>query len=49
MGFQLSRVDQETSFGLVGMHEQARLIHGTVTIDSAPGDGTTVTITCPLR
>ncbi|MBK9745727.1 MAG: GAF domain-containing sensor histidine kinase [Chloroflexi bacterium] len=49
VGFQLSRVDQETSFGLVGMHERARLIHGTVTIDSAPGHGTTVTLTCPLR
>ncbi len=49
VGFQLSKVDQEASFGLVGMHERARLIHGKVTIDSTPGHGTTVTITCPLR
>lgn len=48
IGFQLAKVDQETSFGLVGMRERARLISGMVTIDTAPKQGTTITILCPL-
>lgn len=48
VGFQPGRVDQRNSFGLMGMHERARLINAQVIVDSAPGCGTTVTITCPL-
>jgi signal transduction histidine kinase len=48
VGFQPARVDQHQSFGLMGMHERARLIDAQVTIDTAPAKGTTVTIKCPL-
>jgi signal transduction histidine kinase len=34
--------------GLVGMRERAALLSGEVQIDSAPGEGTTVTARIPL-
>jgi signal transduction histidine kinase len=36
-------------FGLLGMQERADLVHGTISIDSAPGRGTTVRATIPAR
>jgi signal transduction histidine kinase len=36
-------------FGLVGMQERVELMHGTVEVDSAPGKGTTVTASFPVR
>jgi signal transduction histidine kinase len=36
-------------FGLQGMRERAELLGGTLTVDSAPGQGTTVTASFPLR
>lgn len=36
-----------SSLGLRGMAERARLVGGTVTFDSAPGQGTTVTLEVP--
>ena len=39
---------RETSFGLLGMHDRAALLHGTLDVDSAPGRGTTVTLYVPL-
>jgi signal transduction histidine kinase len=36
-----------TGFGLVGMRERAELLGGTVTVDSADGQGTTVTVRLP--
>jgi signal transduction histidine kinase len=35
-------------FGLVGMRERTELLDGTLQIDSAPGQGTTVTVTLPV-
>ena len=35
------------SFGLFSIEERMRHIGGTMRIDSAPGKGTTVTLTCP--
>ena len=35
--------------GLVGMHERARTLGGTVTIDSKPGRGTKVSVDVPAR
>ena len=39
---------KETRFGLRGVRERARLLGGQVTIDSAPGLGTCVTVELPL-
>ncbi|MGV1097876.1 sensor histidine kinase [Thiovibrio sp. JS02] len=36
-------------FGLAGITERVELINGTVRIDSAPGKGTTVTVSAPTR
>ena len=35
-------------FGLVGMSERARLMGGTLTVESAPGAGTAIDVTVPL-
>ncbi len=35
-------------FGLVGMRERAAMIDGAVTLESAPGKGTTVTLRAPI-
>jgi len=35
-------------FGLVGMRERARLLGGTLTVESAPGDGSVVDVRIPL-
>lgn len=35
--------------GLVGMHERARLLGGTLLIRSAPGGGTTITVDVPVQ
>lgn len=36
-------------YGLVGMSERAKQLGGTFTLDSAPGKGTQVSVTIPLR
>ncbi len=36
-------------FGVLGMRERATLLHGTLEIQSAPGDGTTVRCTLPVQ
>jgi signal transduction histidine kinase len=38
-----------SGFGLLGMHERAELLDGTLDIESAPGQGTTVKATLPAR
>ncbi|MBZ0300493.1 MAG: hypothetical protein K8J31_12160 [Anaerolineae bacterium] len=48
IGFHPERVNHQVSFGLSGMRERSRLISARLTIDSAPGSGTTVRICCPL-
>jgi signal transduction histidine kinase len=35
-------------FGLAGMHERVELLHGELSIVSAPGEGTTVSATLPV-
>jgi signal transduction histidine kinase len=35
--------------GLMGMHERARLLNGTLQIKSAPGQGTELTVTIPWQ
>jgi signal transduction histidine kinase len=46
-GFDPEQVDG--GFGLIGMRERVGLAGGELTIDAAPGEGTTVTATIPLR
>lgn len=52
-GFDLAdmkaRALSGSSMGLLGMHERAALIGGVLSIESAPGQGTTVRLRCPLR
>jgi PAS domain S-box-containing protein len=50
MGFQPDKVCYgEQHLGLLGMRERARLLGGTCTIASGPGQGTSVLIRIPLR
>lgn len=37
-----------TGFGLRAMRERARAVGGTLTVESAPGEGTAVAATLPL-
>lgn len=41
--------ERPRSFGLVGMHERALMLNGTLAIDSRPGEGTTLTVRVPLN
>lgn len=45
VGFEVG--EPRTGYGLVGLRERAALLGGTVTVDSAPGDGTRVTVAVP--
>lgn len=47
VGFDPQTVD-ENRFGLAGIRERARLLGGEATIQSAPGQGTRVTVELPL-
>jgi signal transduction histidine kinase len=51
-GFNVAEVESayegRASLGLVNMRERARLINGTLTIESKPGEGTIVTLIAPL-
>jgi signal transduction histidine kinase len=51
-GFDLETVDakydQRGSLGLMNMRERARLLDGHLSIESAPGRGTRVTLVVPL-
>ena len=41
--------EPSSGFGLVGIRERAALVRGEVTIESAPGSGTTVRATLPTE
>jgi len=47
-GFDLESAQSGYSYGLLGMSERARLIGGTLQVDSSPGAGTMVSINLPL-
>ncbi len=51
-GFNLGAVDagydQRGSLGMVNMRERAELLNGTLKINSAPGEGTRISLTIPL-
>ncbi|GAA0569830.1 sensor histidine kinase [Actinomadura livida] len=44
---QLTDLAREGHYGLIGLHERAQRVGGTVTISSRPGDGTTVSVRLP--
>lgn len=46
-GFDPEAAGQKSGMGLVSMGERARQMGGTLTIESAPGQGTTVTVRVP--
>lgn len=47
-GFNASDI-QAKGFGLTGMQERAQALSGSLHLDSAPGQGTRVTVRCPKR
>ncbi len=47
-GFNPSTVPETGHYGLIGMHERARLVGGHITVTSEPGQGTTISIRIPL-
>jgi signal transduction histidine kinase len=40
---------RSTGFGLVGMRERIALLHGSIELRSAPGEGTAIHVTLPMR
>lgn len=46
-GFDVERTIPKPGLGLLSMEERARLIGGTISIRSIPGEGTTVSVTIP--
>jgi signal transduction histidine kinase len=47
-GFRVNR-QRSRRLGLLGIEERVRLVSGSLTIDSAPGKGTTVTVEIPFE
>jgi PAS domain S-box-containing protein len=47
-GFDASEILSEAQLGLVGMRERAHLVGGSMTLESAPGSGTTICISVPI-
>jgi signal transduction histidine kinase len=45
-GFDLRA--RRLGLGLIGMEERARIMRGTLTVESQPGDGTRLTVDVPL-
>jgi len=48
-GFVVAEADESGGFGFRGMRERAQRIAGCLTIDSAPGQGTTITVEVPVH
>lgn len=48
-GFDISQARKEGHFGLIGLNERARLLHGTLDIASLIGSGTVIEVTVPLE
>jgi two-component system NarL family sensor kinase len=47
-GFEPSQVPKDR-YGLIGMNERARLLGGTLSLESSPGGGTCLEVTIPLK
>jgi PAS domain S-box-containing protein len=46
-GFTGSRPNADGGLGLVSMEERVRLVHGAIDIQSAPGEGTSISVSVP--
>ncbi|HDD23973.1 MAG TPA: GAF domain-containing sensor histidine kinase [Chloroflexi bacterium] len=44
-----TRYDERGSLGMINMHERAELVNGRISIASAPGKGTRITLTAPIQ
>lgn len=49
LGMNMNDVDQNKHFGLLGMRERAQALHGSFSVDSAPGQGTLIRVNIPLE
>jgi len=47
VGFNAETIDQDGCLGIMGMRERAEMIGGELSIESAPGKGTTIIVTAP--
>ena len=47
-GFDISKAVSEAQLGLVGMRERAHLVGGSMTIESSPATGTTISVSVPV-
>jgi signal transduction histidine kinase len=48
-GIAMDAAEGSGSLGIIGMRERAMLVNGRLSINGAPGQGTTVTVTVPLQ
>lgn len=48
VGFDMEKVMSNGRLGLYGMRERAELLNGTLTIESEPGQGTSIFVEVPL-
>lgn len=49
IGFDVDLAGQRRSLGLIGMRERARLAGGRLSVESRPGQGTTIMVEVPIR
>lgn len=49
IGMNMCNVDQSRHFGLLGMRERTQALYGTFSIDSLPGQGSTISVTIPEK
>ena len=48
-GFDLTKIRLQGGLGILNMNERARLVNGTLFLNSRPGDGTIVTVRVPIE
>lgn len=48
-GIEPDQIGSPSSFGLIGMRERLRPLHGTLTLTGSPGKGTIAQVTVPVR